>query len=55
MPEMVCEFLDIFSEVLPGLRPVREIEFSIEVLSGTASISKASYRMTSVELAELNN
>jgi len=39
MPEVVCEFLNIFPEDLPGLPPVREIEFSIEVLPETAPIS----------------
>jgi len=53
IPEVVCEFLDIFPEDLPGLPPVREIEFSIEVLPGTAPIFKMSYRMASIELAEL--
>ena len=53
IPEVVCEFLDIFSEDLPRLPPVREIEFSIEIMPGTAPISKAPYRMASIELAEL--
>jgi len=45
MPEVVCEFLNIFPEDLPGLPPVREIEFSIEVLPGTTPIFKVSYHM----------
>ena len=53
VPEMVCEFLDIFPEDLPGLSPVREIKFSIKVLPGTASISKAPYHMTLIERAKL--
>ena len=53
MPEVVCEFLDIFLEDLPELPHVREIKFSIEVLPGTAPIFKASYRMASIELAKL--
>ena len=53
IPEVVCEFLDIFPEDLPELPPVREIEFSIEIMPGTAPISKAPYRMASMELAEL--
>jgi len=50
---VVCEFLDIFPEDLPRLPPTREIEFRIEVLPRIAPISKASYRMASIELAEL--
>ena len=53
MPEVVCEFFDILLEDLPGLPPVQEIEFSIEVLPGTAPISKAPCCMASIELAEL--
>ena len=50
---MVCEFLDIFPEDLPGLPPIREIEFSIEVLPGTDPISKVPYRMALIDLVEL--
>jgi len=49
---VVQEFLDVFQEV-PGLPPDREIEFAIELLPGTAPISKAPYRMVPAELAEL--
>ena len=47
------EFLDVFPEDLPGLPPDRDVEFAIEVIPNTAPISKAPYRMASVELAEL--
>ena len=52
-PIVVREFLDIFPEDLPGLPPDREVEFSIDVLLGTAPISKAPYRMAPIELAEV--
>ena len=52
-PKVVGEFLDVFSEDLPGLPPDREVEFTIDVLLGTAPISKAPYRMAPVELAEV--
>ncbi|XP_052485214.1 uncharacterized protein LOC128040488 [Gossypium raimondii] len=29
---MVCEYLDVFPEELPGLPPIREVEFGIEVM-----------------------
>jgi len=48
---IVQEFLEVFQEV-PGLPPDREIEFAIELVPGTAPISKAPYRMALVELAE---
>nr|GEZ15149.1 hypothetical protein [Tanacetum cinerariifolium] len=50
---VVCEFADVFPDELPGLPPVREIEFGIELIPGAEPISKASYRMAPVELKEL--
>ena len=50
---VVNEFLDVFPEDLPGLPPDREIEFVIDLLPGTAPISKAPYRMAPSELKEL--
>ena len=50
---IVRDFLDVFPEELPGLPPKREVEFTIELVSGTASISKATYRMAPLELKEL--
>nr|GEZ49753.1 hypothetical protein [Tanacetum cinerariifolium] len=40
-------------EELPGIPPEREVEFGIELISGTQPISKASYRMAPTELKEL--
>ena len=37
---VVCEFLDVFPEDLPGLPPDREVEFSIELEPGIAPISR---------------
>jgi hypothetical protein len=50
---VVCEFLDVFPEDLPGLPPERDMEFVIELKPGTAPISRRSYRMPPNELAEL--
>jgi hypothetical protein len=50
---IVCEYPDIFSEELPGIPPDRDIEFSIELLLGTTSISKRAYRMDVEDLIEL--
>ena len=51
---VVCEFLDIFPDDLSGLPPDRYVEFKIELLPGTAPISRRPYRMPPNELAELN-
>ncbi|KAL5554939.1 hypothetical protein UlMin_037175 [Ulmus minor] len=40
---IVRDFVDVFPEELPGLPPDREIQFEIELLPGTAPISKAPY------------
>jgi hypothetical protein len=50
---VVREFLDVFLDELPGMPPKRAIEFKTELLPGTARIAKASYKMSSVELADL--
>jgi hypothetical protein len=50
---VVCKFPDIFPNDLPGLPLDRDVEFKIELLPGTAPISRRSYRMPPNELAEL--
>ena len=50
---VVKEFPDVFPVELPGLPPVREIEFTIDLMPGTTPISKAPYRMAPLELREL--
>ena len=53
LPRIVCEFADVFPEELGGLPPVREIEFQIDLMPGTAPISVAPYRFAPAELTEL--
>ena len=50
---VVCEYPDVFSEELPGLLSVREVEFGIEFVSGITPISIVPYRMVLTELKEL--
>eukprot|EP00253_Pinus_taeda_P016359 PITA_16359 len=50
---VLAEFPDVFPKELPGLPPVRELDLTIELKPGTHSISKAPYRMTALELQEL--
>jgi hypothetical protein len=40
---IVCDYLDVFLEELLGMPLDRDIEFSIELLPGTAPISKRPY------------
>jgi len=50
---VVCEFPNVFPDEIPGLPPVREIDFSIELVPRTAAISKAPNRMAPAKLREL--
>ena len=50
---LLRDFRDVFPEELPGLPPRREFDFAIEIKPGTEPISKAPYRMTTIELVEL--
>nr|GEX23549.1 DNA/RNA polymerases superfamily protein [Tanacetum cinerariifolium] len=44
-----------FPDELPGLPPEYEVKFAIELIPGAQPISKAPYRMASVELKELKD
>jgi hypothetical protein len=50
---VVSEFPDVFPEELPGMPPERKVEFAIELIPGTAPISKRAYRVSKPELVEL--
>nr|ABA91307.1 retrotransposon protein, putative, Ty3-gypsy subclass [Oryza sativa Japonica Group] len=50
---VVQRFPDVFPEDLPGMPPNRDIEFIIDLIPGTAPISKRPYRMPVNELEEL--
>jgi hypothetical protein len=50
---IVKEYLNVFSEELPGLPRNRDIEFVIDLAPETAPIAKRPYRMTTPELKEL--
>jgi hypothetical protein len=50
---IVSEFLDVFPEELLSMPPKRKVEFAIELIPGTAPISKRSYRVSGLELVEL--
>ncbi|WVZ75611.1 hypothetical protein U9M48_023649 [Paspalum notatum var. saurae] len=50
---VVSDFPDVFPEELPGLSPDRNVEFAIELVPGTAPVSRRPYRMAPDELKEL--
>ena len=47
---VVNEFIDVFSEDLPGIPSKREIEFGIDLLPDTQPISISPYHMAPAEL-----
>jgi hypothetical protein len=50
---VACEFPNVLLEELLGMTPDQDVEFTIELESGTAPISRRPYKMTPKELAEL--
>ncbi|GKA71364.1 putative reverse transcriptase domain-containing protein [Tanacetum coccineum] len=52
---VVKEFPDIFPEDLPGLPPVRQVEFQIDLIPGAAPVARTPYRLAPSEMQELSN
>ncbi|KAK8941176.1 hypothetical protein KSP39_PZI010028 [Platanthera zijinensis] len=52
---VVCDFLDVFPEELPGIPPQREVEFTINLVPEATPVAKTQYRMAPKELAELKS
>nr|GEU75766.1 reverse transcriptase domain-containing protein [Tanacetum cinerariifolium] len=52
---VVKEFPNVFPKDLPGLPPVRQVEFQIDLIPGTAPIARAPYRLAPSEMQELSN
>ncbi|GJU89058.1 hypothetical protein Tco_1301481 [Tanacetum coccineum] len=52
---VVRKFLKIFPKNLPGLPPVRQVEFQIDLIPGAAPVARAPYRLAPSEMQELSN
>nr|GEX72078.1 putative reverse transcriptase domain-containing protein [Tanacetum cinerariifolium] len=52
---VVKEFPDIFPEDLPGLLPVCQVEFQINLIQGTTPVARAPYRLAPSEMQKLSN
>jgi hypothetical protein len=50
---VVRDFPDVFPKELPWMPPDKKVEFVIDLLPGTAPISKRPYKMSVEELKEL--
>ena len=52
---IVREFPDVFPEELSVVPPVRQVEFSIDLVPGVAPIAKVPYRLAPPEMQELSS
>ncbi|GJY63186.1 putative reverse transcriptase domain-containing protein [Tanacetum coccineum] len=52
---VVREFLEVFPKDLPGLPPVRQVEFQIDLIPGSTSVAQAPYRLAPSEMHELSD
>ncbi|XP_073291043.1 uncharacterized protein [Primulina huaijiensis] len=53
--EVVKDFSDVFPDDVSGISPEREVEFAIELMPGTVTISKEPYRLAPGEMKELKD
>nr|GFB83191.1 putative reverse transcriptase domain-containing protein [Tanacetum cinerariifolium] len=49
------EISDVFPEDLPGLPPVRQVEFQIDLIPRAAPVARAPYQLAPSEIQELSN
>ncbi|GJR42236.1 putative reverse transcriptase domain-containing protein [Tanacetum coccineum] len=52
---VVREFPEVFPEDLPGLPPIRQVEFQIDLIPGATPVARAPYRLAPSEMQELSN
>ncbi|GJZ81976.1 reverse transcriptase domain-containing protein [Tanacetum coccineum] len=52
---VVREFPKVFPEDLPGLPPIRQVEFQINLILGAATIARAPYILAPLEMQELSD
>ncbi|GJT71845.1 putative reverse transcriptase domain-containing protein [Tanacetum coccineum] len=51
---IVRDFLEVFLEDLPGLRPSRQVEFQIDLVLGAAPVARSPYRLAPLKMQELS-
>ncbi|GKB41142.1 putative reverse transcriptase domain-containing protein, partial [Tanacetum coccineum] len=52
---IACDFPEVFPNDLSGLPPLREIEFRVDLISGTLPFVKSPYQLAPSEMLELSN
>ncbi|XP_071697435.1 uncharacterized protein [Rutidosis leptorrhynchoides] len=50
---VVRDFPEVFPDELPGLMPVREVEYRIELMPGSTPVAKAPYRLALSEIHDM--
>nr|GEY18357.1 hypothetical protein [Tanacetum cinerariifolium] len=50
---VICEFLDVFPDDLPGVPPPQQVEFEIELVPGATPVARAPYRLAPLKIKEL--
>ena len=53
LPRVLCEFVDVFLDELPGLPPQRDVDIGVKLHPGISPIAMTPHRMAPVELHEL--
>ncbi|GJZ52868.1 putative reverse transcriptase domain-containing protein [Tanacetum coccineum] len=51
---IVRDFPKVFPKYLPGLPPMRQVEFQIDLVPGAAPVARTPYRLAPIELQELS-
>ncbi|GJY32771.1 putative reverse transcriptase domain-containing protein [Tanacetum coccineum] len=51
---VIHDFLEVFPADLPGLPPLRQVEFQIDLIQGAAPVACAPYRLAPFEMRELS-
>nr|GEY41348.1 putative reverse transcriptase domain-containing protein [Tanacetum cinerariifolium] len=52
---VVREFPDVYPEELPGLPPIYQVEFQIDLIPGAAPVARAPYQIAPSKMQELSN
>ncbi|GJR90936.1 putative reverse transcriptase domain-containing protein [Tanacetum coccineum] len=52
---VVREFPKVFPKDLPGLPPIRQVEFQIDLIPGATPVARAPYRLAPSKMQELSN
>ncbi|KAD4180372.1 hypothetical protein E3N88_28963 [Mikania micrantha] len=52
---VIRDYPDVFPEDLPGLPPIRQVEFRIDLVPGANPVAKSPYRLAPAEMQELSS